>query len=92
MYGQRNFMILDVADLGLVDFSQVLETSADTVRRSVDGTRTFVKWDGDAVPPSVDAVPSKQGPLTYEEMIEVLATEEWTRPMGLEHLIDPEKQ
>lgn len=81
MYGQRNFMVIDVAELGSVDFSQVLETSADTVRKSVDGTKTFVKWDGEGVPPSVEALQSKQGPLTYEEMMSLLATEEWTKPV-----------
>ena len=28
----------------LVDFDEVLETSIDTVRKSVDGTKTFVKY------------------------------------------------
>lgn len=83
MYTSRNFMIIDVAELGSVDFSQVLETSQDTVRRSVDGTRTFLKWDGDSVPSSVDALQSKQGPLTYNEMIAVLSTEEWTKHMEI---------
>jgi hypothetical protein len=86
MYGERNFMVIGVADLGSVDFSQVLETSAETVRKSVDGTKTFVKWDGGAVPQSVDAIQSKEGPYTYEEMLAMLSTEEWTRPMEFENL------
>jgi hypothetical protein len=86
MYGQRNFMIIDVAELGSVDFSQVLETSADTVRKSVDGTKTFVKWDGDIVPPSVDALAFKLGPLSYEEITPILASEEWTKPINLDQL------
>ena len=80
MYGQRNFMVIGVGDLGSVDFSQVLETSAETVRKSVDGTKTFVKWDGESVPQSVDAIQSKEGPYTYEEMLAILATPEWTDP------------
>ena len=28
-----------------MDFSQVCETSPETLRKSVDGARTFVKWD-----------------------------------------------
>jgi len=73
-------MIFLVSELHLVDFSQVLETSADTVRKSIDGLKTFVKWDGDAVPSSVEALTTKEGPYTYEEMLEILAGPEWTDP------------
>jgi hypothetical protein len=83
MYGQRNFMIIEVSDLGLVDFTQVLETSPETVRKSVDGTKTFLKWEGDGVPSSIAALPWKQGPLSYEEMLALLATPEWTKPFDL---------
>lgn len=45
-YENREYMIFNVSELPQIDFSQVLETSAETVRKSVDGTKTFVKWDG----------------------------------------------
>ena len=45
-YENREFMIFSVNELDKIDFTQVLETSADTVRRSVDGTKTFIKWEG----------------------------------------------
>lgn len=80
MYDNREFMVFQCSELHLVDFSQVLETSADTVRRSVDGLKTFVKWDGEAVPSSVEALTTKEGPYTYDEMLALLATAEWTDP------------
>ena len=43
----RTYLIIQSSDIDSVDFSQVCETSADTVRHSVDTTKTFVKWDGD---------------------------------------------
>jgi hypothetical protein len=46
MYQDRNYMIFSVNELNSIDFTQVLETSADTVRKSIDQTKTFVKWDG----------------------------------------------
>jgi hypothetical protein len=45
MYEQRNFAIFSITEIDKINFSQVCETSADTVRKSVDGTKTFVKWD-----------------------------------------------
>ena len=80
MYTDREFMIFDRTELPNVNFSEVMETSEETVRKSVDGTKTFVKWDGDTVPPSVEALATKQGPYTYDQMLDILATPEWTDP------------
>lgn len=76
-YTQRQFMILSVSELPQIDFSQVLETSVDTVRVSIDGSKTFVKWDGNAIPSSVDSLTTKEGPYTYSEIIEILSSSDW---------------
>jgi len=76
-YPNREFMIFNVSELPLIDFNQVHETSQDTVRRSVDATLTFVKWDG-AIPSSVEALTTKEGPYTYEEILTILSTPEWS--------------
>lgn len=73
-------MIFDVSELDTINFNEVLETSADTVRKSVDQTKTFVKWEGVTIPPSVDALTTKQGPYTYTEILSILSTSEWTYP------------
>ena len=61
-YTSREFMIFNVFELDQIDFTQVLETSADTVRKSVDQTKTFVKWDGETIPSSVEGLTTKEGP------------------------------
>lgn len=76
----REFMIFNVSELDAIDFTQVLETSIDTVRKSVDETKTFVKWNGDIVPSSVDALTTKEGPYTYDEILAILSTPEWNDP------------
>ena len=81
-YENREFMIFNVSELPQIDFTQVLETSMDTVRKSVDQTKTFVKWDGVEIPPSVDLLTTKEGPYTYNEILDILATPEWTDPSG----------
>lgn len=78
-YENREFMIFNVSELPQINFTQVLETSAETVRRSVDGTKTFVKWDG-AMPQCVIDLTTSEGPYTYEEILTILATSEWTDP------------
>ena len=79
-YQNIRFVIFEVTELSLIDFTQVYETSYDTVRKSVDETKTFVKWEGDNVPTSVDALTTKEGPYTYSEMLAILSTSEWIKP------------
>ncbi len=78
----RNFMIFNVSELDLIDFTQVLETSEDTVRRSVDETKTFVKWEGD-IPSSINSLTTKEGPYTYTEIKTILSGVEWTPIEGI---------
>ena len=61
----------------LVDFDEVLETSINTVRKSVDGTKTFVKYVGE-MPPSVVAIDDKSREYNYPEIMAILGTTEWT--------------
>jgi len=79
IYNHREFMIFNVSELNQIDFSTVLETSAETVRKSVNQTKTFVKWDND-MPECVSNLTTKEGPYTYDEILTILSTPEWTDP------------
>jgi hypothetical protein len=78
-YPNREFMIFSTTELNQIDFNTVLETSSETVRKSVDETKTFVKWDGQ-MPECVNNLTTKEGPYTYDEILEILSTEEWILP------------
>lgn len=80
MHDSRNYMIFNVEELPAIDFAQVLETDASTVRISKDGTKTFVKWEGHAMPPCVESLTTKEGPYSYEEIMEILSGDEWVPP------------
>ena len=73
-------MIFNVSELNKINFNEVLETSEDTVRKSVDLTKTFVKWNGFIIPQCVQNLTTKEGPYTYNEILIILATPEWTDP------------
>lgn len=82
MYNDRQYVIFNVSELNKINFNEVLETSSDTVRKSTDGTRTFVKWeDGNNVPPSVTSLTTKSGYLTHDEILAILNGPDWTAPM-----------
>jgi hypothetical protein len=78
MYENRKFLIFPVTDLNKVDFSQVEETSSETVRKSVDETKTFIKWDNGDPTFIVDLL-NTEGPYNYEEILSILSTEEWSK-------------
>jgi len=78
-YPDRRFVIFNVTELNKINFNQVFETSIDTVRKSVDETKTFVKFDL-PMPSSVASLTSKSQEYTYDEILNILATPEWTDP------------
>lgn len=63
-------------ELSKVDFSKVKETE-NGLRKSVDKSKTFVKWDGDT-PSFVSSISSTEGPYTHSEILTILATDTWT--------------
>ncbi len=78
-YENRKYVIIDASEVGTVDFSQVNETSADTLRYSLDDSKTFVKFDGDT-PSFLDGKTS----YTHSEIRTILAGEDWTEELEIE--------
>ncbi len=73
----RNYVIIDASEVSSVDFNQVLETAPETLRFSVDGTKTFVKFEGDT-PSFLEG----KTQYSHSEILTILAGEEWTNPDG----------
>ena len=78
-YENRKYVIFNVSELGSVDFSEVMETSADTVRKSLDETLTFVKYEGD-MPSSVSSLTTKTSEYSHSEILTILSGADWTDP------------
>lgn len=79
MFENRNYIIINTTETANIDFDQVLETSAETLRLSVDGTKTFFKYEGTA-PDFVATLTTAEGPYTHTEILNILNTEEWVPP------------
>ena len=60
MFENRKYVIFEVSEIDAIDFSQVLETSAETLRKSVDESKTFVKYE---VLPAQEEVLYQEGDL-----------------------------
>lgn len=69
------YVIIDSSEVSSVDFDQVRENSAEGLRYSLDGSKTFVKFEGDT-PSFLEG----KTQYTHSEILAELATPEWTEP------------
>ena len=72
------YLIFNVSEISLVDFSEVFETSVETLRYSLDQTKTLIKYDSYNTPSFYENMVTKEGPYTHEEIVSIMATSEWT--------------
>ena len=67
------YVIYDMADIANVDFSEVVETSRDTLRLSLDEQKTVLKF--------IDETPSFLTGIqqyTHAEILTIMKSSEWT--------------
>ena len=43
-FSERRWVILDTSETGSIDFSQVLQTSSETLRLNISGIQTIVNY------------------------------------------------
>ena len=70
------YVIIDSDEVSSVDFSQVFETSASTLRYNTDSDKTFVKFEG-ATPDFLEG----KTQYTHSEMLAIVQTSEWNPPV-----------
>jgi hypothetical protein len=73
------YIIINMTEVALVDFKKVLQTSEETLRISLDGLQTVLKWEG-TQPAFVATLSSYDGPYTHQEILQIMATAAWTDP------------
>jgi hypothetical protein len=75
------YVTLSASEVNQLDFNQILQTSIETLRYSIDGLQTIVKWDTvDGVPSCVNSLTTKGPYMTHDEALELMATTAWTDP------------
>ncbi len=77
MYENRKYVIFNTSETGSIDFSQVMETSVNTLRLNLSGSQTFVKYEG-SQPSSVAGLSSKSNEYTHTQILNVLTGSEWS--------------
>ena len=75
-FENRKWVIVSVSSITEDMIVNAIQTSADTLRKTLDGTKAILKWDGDT--PSVF-----DGMTTYNhsEILTELAKSDWNREL-----------
>ena len=78
------YAICNIAtDLQNIDFSQVGQSSAGTIRRSLDDTLFVIKYN--AIPTFIyDGSVTPSQILSHEECLQLMSTSEWSEPVSEE--------
>lgn len=79
-FDNRHYVIFDTTETGSIDFSEVLETSVNTLRLNLSGSQTFIKYDRETMPTSISSLTTKEGPYSHSEILNILTGSEWTDP------------
>ena len=82
MHNTRTYAVINLTDVGLIDFSQVGESSASTIRKSLDDTQFVIKWE-DGYTPTFITDSSVVPVATYDHhaILVLMATPEWSEPI-----------
>ena len=79
----ETYATISTTDLELIDFSQIHETSAETIRKSLDETEFVIKYD--AVPSFIsDGSVEILQAMNHQEALQLMATDEWSEPLPVE--------
>lgn len=69
------YVIIEASEVSNVNFTEVVERDANSLRYNADNSQTIVKFNGDT--PSF-LIGKTQ--YTHSEILAILATDEWTDP------------
>ena len=76
----ETYATIDIADLPLIDFAQIGETSKKTIRKSIDGTQFIIKYNSE--PTFIaDGTVTPLEVMTHKQTVQLMATPEWSAPI-----------
>jgi len=77
-FDHRHYVIISSLEIDEIVFDQVLENSVETLRTSVDGTQTFIKYSGDE-PSFLSNCTTKSEAYSHDDFLEIVSTATWSK-------------
>ena len=79
MHNHKTYATINITDLELIDFSQIVETSSDTIRKSIDKTQFVIKWIEGQTPTFImDGSVIPVGTYDHHAILELMGTPFWS--------------
>ena len=69
----KKYVIIETSEVDSVNFNEVIETEAQYLRYSIDGNKTFVKYEGEQ-----PSFLSGKTEYDHSEILAILEGDEWT--------------
>ena len=76
-YDNRSFVAFNSSEINKIDFNYVLQTDETTLRKSTDGSLTFVKWSGSS-PSFIQNLTTKQSITSYAQISSDVNSSGWS--------------
>lgn len=85
MHNNKTYAIINLTDISLIDFSQIAQSSASTIRKSLDDTQFVIKWEEGYTPTFItDSSVVPVGTYDHHAILEIMATDKWSEPIEVE--------
>ena len=85
MHNTKTYAVINLTDVGLIDFAQVGETSASTIGKSLDDTQFVIKWQEGYIPTFItDGTVVPVETYDHHAILELMATPAWSDPDPIE--------
>ena len=82
MHNTKTYAVINLTDISLIDFSQVAQSSASTIRKSLDDTQFVIKWEEGYTPTFItDASVVPVGIYDHHSILQLMSTEKWSEPI-----------
>jgi hypothetical protein len=82
MHNTKTYAVINLTDISLIDFSQVAQSSASTIRKSLDDTQFVIKWEDGYTPTFImDNTVVPVGTYDHHAILEIMATPFWSSPI-----------
>ena len=74
----RKYLVINTSEIDKIDFSQIIQSDESQLIQSLNGEKTFIKWELENPDPTflVDFI-FKEGPYNNEEIIQIISSSEW---------------
>jgi hypothetical protein len=80
MHNTKTYAVINLTDISLIDFSQVAQSSASTIRKSLDNTQFVIKWEDGYTPTFImDNTVVPVGTYDHHAILELMSTPEWSQ-------------